>query len=247
LKKTFIDLGFLVLNNVFSDDEVNAILEIIASADKANSTCRKSDDLFAIRKFFKEIPQAVSHAFNENLINIIVNTFGDEYFVTKSIYFDKPKKSNWFVAYHQDLTISVDKKIEMADFGPWTTKHNQFAVQPPLYILENNFTIRIHLDDTTRENGALRVIPGSHRKGVYRPESIDWKIEKEHICEVNKGGIMIMHPLLLHSSSRTTNNNPRRVIHVEFSKQQLPDGLFWSELLLIKAASNIGLPPALLQ
>ena len=40
---------------------------------------------------------------------------------------------------------------------------------------------------------------------------------------------MIMKPLLLHASNRTTNNNKRRVIHVEFSNRSLADRLQWSE------------------
>lgn len=61
--------------------------------------------------------------------------------------------------------------------------------------MQNIFTIRIHLDETNSENGALKVIEKSHSKGIYRPETIDWKTEKESICSVNKGGIMIMKPL----------------------------------------------------
>ena len=72
-------------------------------------------------------------------------------------------------------------------------------------------------------------MPGSHLKGVYRPETIDWTKEKETICSVPKGGIMIMRPLLLHASGRTTNNKKRRVIHIEFSNQQLPSSLQWLE------------------
>ena len=81
--------------------------------------------------------------------------FSDKYFVVKSIYFDKPQSSNWYVSYHQDLTISVDKKLEVDGFGFWTTKQNQFSVQPTLDILQNVVTIRIHLDDTDENNGAL--------------------------------------------------------------------------------------------
>lgn len=132
-------------------------------------------------------------------------------------------------AYHQDLTISVDKKAELPNFGPWTTKQNQFAVQPPLHILENVFTIRIHLDDTDENNGALKVVPKSHAKGIYRPETIDWTVETETICNVGKGGIMIMKPLILHGSNRTTNGKKRRVIHIEFSDMELPEELKWSE------------------
>jgi ectoine hydroxylase-related dioxygenase (phytanoyl-CoA dioxygenase family) len=117
----------------------------------------------------------------------------------------------------------------MENFGPWTTKQNQYAVQPPLEILQNIFTIRIHLDETNSENGALKVIEKSHSKGIYRPETIDWKTEST--CSVSKGGIMIMKPLLLHSSGRTINNKKRRVIHIEFSNVNLPTPLRWSEKL----------------
>jgi ectoine hydroxylase-related dioxygenase (phytanoyl-CoA dioxygenase family) len=95
--------------------------------------------------------------------------------------------------------------------------------------LESNFTIRIHLDDTDEHNGALRVIPKSHMKGIYRPETIDWAKETEVTCKVKKGGVMLMRPLLLHASSRTTNGKRRRVIHIEFSNRTLPAPLKWSK------------------
>lgn len=228
-KNSIQENGFTVINNVFSEEEIKKIGEIIQNIDTSKETFRKSDDLFAIRQFLKEIPQVRELVFNENIKNIITEIFGEKYFVVKSIYFDKPEKSNWYVAYHQDLTISVDKKTDLQGFGPWTTKQNQFAVQPPIDILENIFTIRIHLDDTDEYNGALKVIPTSHAKGIYRPETIDWSVETETICRVHKGGIMLMKPLLLHGSNRTTNGKKRRVIHIEFSDRQLPEELKWSE------------------
>jgi ectoine hydroxylase-related dioxygenase (phytanoyl-CoA dioxygenase family) len=175
------------------------------------------------------VPEINDFIFNDKLSTLIEGLFGKDFFVVKSIYFDKPENSNWFVAYHQDLTISVDKKVNREGFGPWTIKQDQFAVQPPLDILQSNFTFRIHLDDTDENNGALKVVPGSHLKGIYRPETIDWTIEKEAICNVGKGGVMFMKPLLLHASGRTTNNHKRRVIHIECSKNRLPDGMKWSE------------------
>lgn len=221
--------GFTVINNIFSEDEIEKISEVIQNIDTSKETFRKSEDLFAIRQFLKEIPEVKDLIFNDNVKEIIKEIFGENYFVVKSIYFDKPEKSNWYVAYHQDLTISVDKKVELENYGPWTTKQNQFAVQPPLEILENIFTIRIHLDDTDENNGALKVVPKSHSKGIYRPETIDWNVETENICNVEKGGIMIMKPLLLHGSNRTTNGKKRRVIHIEFSDKELPEVLNWSE------------------
>lgn len=229
-KHEIIHSGFTVIDNVFSEKDVDLIIETIQKTDTSKPTFRKTNDLFAIRQFLKEVPEAFSYIFIEPLKSIIHNIFGEDYFVVKSIYFDKPGDSNWFVSYHQDLTISVNKKANIEGFGPWSVKQNQYAVQPPLDILESNFTIRIHLDDTDENNGALRVIPGSHLKGIYRPETIDWTKETEFTCHVAKGGVMLMRPLLLHASSRTTNDKQRRVIHVEFSRKMLPKPLEWAEI-----------------
>lgn len=224
--------GFTVIENIYTDKEVDSLTALIQQADSSNETFRKTKDLFAIRQFLKEVPDVVPAIFTSSLMSTINELFGEGYHAVKSIYFDKPGDSNWFVSYHQDLTISVKEKADVPGFGPWTVKQQQYAVQPPLAVLENNFTIRIHLDDTDEHNGALRVIPGSHRKGIYRPETIDWSEEIEVTCKVRRGGMMIMRPLLLHASSRTTNNHKRRVIHIEFSNQQLQAPLQWSELLL---------------
>lgn len=221
--------GFTVIPDVFTYNEVDVIANAIEKANSTNDTFRKSADLFAIRQFLKELPQLEPVIFNKNLLSIIHHIGGKDFFVVKSIYFDKPPASNWYVAYHQDLTISVKEKTDMPGFGPWTVKQNQFAVQPPVGILENNFTIRIHLDETNEENGALKVIPGSHNMGIQRPEKIDWNKETQESCCVTKGGIMIMKPLLLHSSGRTANDKRRRVVHIEFSNALLPGQLQWAE------------------
>jgi len=230
IKEEIFSNGFAVIENVYSDEEIDLLIHQIEQTDASNAAFRKATDLFAIRQFLKEVPQSTAVIFNKKLTALIADYFGDNFFVVKSIYFDKPASSNWFVSYHQDLTISVDKKIELEGFGPWSVKQTQYAVQPPLKILQENFTLRIHLDDTNEQNGALKVIPQSHSKGIYRPETIDWTKENENICRVKKGGTMFMKPLLLHSSGRTTNNNKRRVIHIEFSNALLPEGLRWSEL-----------------
>ncbi|WP_295672446.1 phytanoyl-CoA dioxygenase family protein [uncultured Mucilaginibacter sp.] len=223
------DRGFAVFDNIYTSDEIENIESIINKADRSKKTFRQTADLFAIRQFLKEIPVVKPLIFNQKLKSISKALFGNDYFVVKSIYFDKPEKSNWFVAWHQDLTISVDKKMETTGYSSWTIKQDQFAVQPPVEILKDIFTIRIHLDDTDENNGALKVIPGSHLKGIYRAENIDWNKETQVTCNVNGGGVMIMRPLLMHASDRTTSSKTRRVIHIEFSSAKLAEGLNWVE------------------
>lgn len=232
-KKELETNGFTILKSIYSLVEIEDICnEIEKISDSTNLTFRKTKDLFAIRQFLKEVPSVEKLIFNNVLKEILDSIFGKEYFVVKSIYFDKPEESNWFVGYHQDLTISVDKKLELKDFSNWTLKQNQYSVQPSDEVLKNICTIRIHLDDTNEENGALKVIPNSHHE-VIRLDTFDFKNKKDTFCNVPKGGIMIMKPLLFHASNKTTNKERRRVIHLEFSNKNLPNELSWSEKLSI--------------
>jgi ectoine hydroxylase-related dioxygenase (phytanoyl-CoA dioxygenase family) len=226
--KDFQQNGFAIQNSFYNAEEVRDMIALIESKVTDSSAFRRSNNLFAIRRVLKEIPSLAPLLFNQKLKQLIADKFGKGYFVSKSIYFDKPGNSNWFVAYHQDLTISVMEKAMVEGFGPYTSKQDQFAVQPPVAILDKNFTIRIHLDQTDERNGALRVIPASHLAGIRRIEQVDNKND-EVLCCVEEGGIMLMHPLLFHASGKSTGNLPRRVLHIEFSNQVLPEGLNWSE------------------
>ncbi|MFB6453862.1 phytanoyl-CoA dioxygenase family protein [Chitinophaga sp. Hz27] len=232
--QAFEDNGFAIIPGIYDNETINRIISTIKAADSTSSAFRRSADLFAIRRFLHEVPEVLPLLLNENMKRLIAEIIHPDYFIVKSIYFDKPAGSNWYVSYHQDLTISVNDKQELPGFGPWTVKPNQFAVQPPIKYLENIVTFRIHLDDTTANNGALRVIPGSHKKEIQRPELIDWASTEETSCEVPAGGVMLMKPLLLHSSGRTTNEQQRRVIHIECASIQLPNSIQWAEKLSLQ-------------
>ena len=230
--------GYSVLADLYSDKEISGILACIENAEQDGKSFMKTKDLFAIRQLIKNVPELADLLFNKKLIDLISDLSESEYFLTKAIYFDKPSESNWFVAYHQDLSISVDQKAELENYTNWTFKKGQYGVQPPIEILEDIITIRIHLDKTDKNNGALKVIPKSHLKGIVRADSKDCNLENEFICEVEKGGAMLMKPLTLHASNRTTNGKKRRVIHLEFNKHNLTEPLAWLEHYGIKKAST---------
>ena len=92
-------------------------------------------------------------------------------------------------------------------------------------------TVRIHLDDTHESNGALRVLPGTHRYGRLDAGQIEyWKERQTAVtCAVKRGGVLVMRPLLLHSSMQAVDPLHRRVLHFEYSPDDLPGRLKWFE------------------
>jgi ectoine hydroxylase-related dioxygenase (phytanoyl-CoA dioxygenase family) len=212
--------GFSIVENIFNTDESNSLIKLIE--DNSNE--------FSIRQLVNQIPKIQEMVFKNVEFKKLFQSICDEnYFLSKAIYFNKPSKSNWFVGYHQDMSISVKERIENKNYTNWTLKKNQLGVIPPTNVLESMITFRIHLDNTDNSNGALKVIETSHNKGLIR---IDEDFDKstfgnEVVCKVDKGGVMLMKPLLLHASNKSISENDRRVIHLEFSNQEIPMG--WLE------------------
>ena len=143
--------------------------------------------------------------------------------------FVKTVESNWLVSLHQDLSIPVSERLESPRCSGWSQKQGDIFVQPPISVLEQIAAIRVHLDDCDERNGALRVVPGSHRLGRVTTAAAvqEREVRGERVVSVPRGGVMVMRPLLLHASSKTAGDLPRRVLHFVFGPPTLPDGLRW--------------------
>jgi len=150
----------------------------------------------------------------------------------RGIYFDKRPETNWLVAWHQDLTLALKEPVEVPGFGPWSVKEGVPHVQPPMALLEQMLAVRLHLDDTDASNGALRVLSGTHCLGRLSAEAIQKcrETHEEILCEVKAGDVLLMRPLLLHASSRSSSPSRRRVLHIEFAGFPLPKPLEWNEV-----------------
>ena len=143
--------------------------------------------------------------------------------------FRKTPDCNWKVPYHQDLSIPVAARVEHSSLSGWSMKEDGHYVQPPTDMLDALLAVRLHLDPSGRDEGALRVVPGSHRLGRLSPDSIAAadKRNSEVVCTADTGDLLLMRPLLLHASSKAERPNGRRVLHFLFAPRQPGCGLRW--------------------
>lgn len=221
--------GFVIASHVYTRKEIGKMGLILHHYKTENP--QENGSVYAIRNLLNEIPALREILLNNNLKKILSNIDAN-LFLSKAIFFDKPALSNWYVTWHQDITINVKEKIEIEGFGGWTRKRDMYGVCPPIEVLKNTLTVRIHLDDTNDANGALHVLPGSHKNRLSDSEvKLITGSSIATVCEVRSGGVQLMKPLILHASSKTQNNKNRRVIHLEFNSVSLPNGLQWAEKL----------------
>ena len=220
--------GFAICEKVLSVQEVSKLLIAIAQIEESNSV-RKRGGVFAVRNLLDVSPEVRELANSSSVRTLVEPILGPTFLPVRGILFDKISDANWKVPWHQDVTIAVQERVDIEGFGPWSMKADVLHVQPPAYILEGMLSVGLHLDPCGEANGALRVIPGSHREGKIPEEKIASLHERspERVCELGVGGILLMRPLLLHASSPSQIPEHRRVVHIDFAAVDLPSGMNW--------------------
>ncbi len=221
--------GYAVVEPVLDNHAVDLIRnEVRALASSGRVRARKGR-VFGARDLLRELPSLAGIVEGTSLSSSVKQLIGHQARPVRCLFFDKNVSANWAVGWHQDLTIAVRRKRTVAGFRAWTLKAGIPHVQPPVSILEKMLTLRLHLDVTDEFNGALRVIPGSHRLGRLSPTLIEQltATKAARACPVNSGGALFMKPLLLHSSLSCRSPAHRQVVHIEFSADELPGGLEW--------------------
>ena len=150
--------------------------------------------------------------------------------LVRALFFDKTPEKNWSVAWHQDKTVTLNRRIDATGWGPWSIKDGVHHVQPPLAILNRMVTIRLHVDAAGTDNGCLQVIPGSYRDGLLKPAEIERLVvgSTPVQCEVAAGDAVLMRPHVLHRSSKARRPRHRRVVHLDFSSFKLPKQVTWA-------------------
>jgi ectoine hydroxylase-related dioxygenase (phytanoyl-CoA dioxygenase family) len=215
--------GFAIIPNVIDGEIIKNLLDDLSDLP-LNQNKR---GVYGVRNLLNLSPKVREFA-DCNIVREIAEKYlGKDAKLVRAIYFDKTENANWKVPWHQDLTIAVREKIETKGFTVWTKKAGIQHVQPPIAFLERMLTLRFHLDDADETNGALKVLPETHKFG--RLDATKIQVVKSNntvtLCVVKKGDCLLMKPLIVHSSSSGTSPNHRRIIHFEFSANNLPNGL----------------------
>ncbi len=133
---------------------------------------------------------------------------------------------------HQDIHADVPKKF--AD--DWWVANGLFL-----------------FDDMTADNGPTRVIPGSHKwpsvniphvnwgdweppelsqeEAALIPDDLAAPHEKEILVEAPAGSVVIINSALWHSGTTNTSGARRRVLHLTYTRRDLPQQLYQRDYL----------------
>lgn len=218
--------GFALVGDVLTAAQI-ARLRTVAGQGTA---LRRSGSAYGGRNLL-DLPDVRKLAADPALRRLIEPVVGAEAIPVRALFFDKTPEANWPVLWHQDLTIAVAERRDIAGWGPWSVKAGTMHVEPPVAVLQGMLTIRLHLDDCGADKGPLRVLPGTHALGRLTRDRIEALRQTipETACIAPLGSALLMRPLLLHASSAATRPDHRRVLHIEYADvRALPPPLAWA-------------------
>jgi len=132
------------------------------------------------------------------------------------------------VPIHQDLSIPVARRVDHPALSGWSEKDGAVFVQAPDSVLAQLLAVRVHVDHCSPEDGPLRVVPGSHEFGRVEPAQAALAGRAAGVAvPAKRGDALLMRPLVLHASSKSSGSSLRRVLHFVFGPDALPYGLAW--------------------
>src|SRR5258708_15247080 len=115
------ECGFSVLPNVFSEEEVQFLIESISKIEREDGV-RPRGGVYAIRNLLHLSPIINDFACSAKVRSIAEETFQDRALAVRATLFDKTAGANWLVPWHQELTLCLQSRRDVPGYGPWTRK-----------------------------------------------------------------------------------------------------------------------------
>jgi ectoine hydroxylase-related dioxygenase (phytanoyl-CoA dioxygenase family) len=203
--------GYGITSKVLNELQLRSVAEELAHTKLQHSRA-------GIRHMMRE-PAVSAIAQSGEMLSIATIALGGSAVPFRATLFDKSPASNWLVPWHQDTALPLREKRVADGWGSWSVKDGVIYAHAPASALDRVIALRLHLDDSDDLNGPLRVLPGTHNRGVMTDDEICQLPEKIEAvnCLAPAGAVVLMKPLAVHASSKCVSLAPRRVLHIEYA------------------------------
>lgn len=217
-KKQFEEQGFVILKKVFSEEKLKEIRDlqerIVKYTDKNLEdpflawSLEHRNDQGVLYDLYQRHPEFQEMAKNKDILDCLESVLGENIYLYDNSLVYKPKGRKNAVAWHQDF---ISRPHE------------------PLKII-----VWMALDDVTKENGTVQVIPGSHKQGHLPWHRVNGETHHDRVniefvekdrdkiiyAELEAGDVLLFNMLVLHGSDEVHTDTPRRVYRCSYQSME---------------------------
>jgi ectoine hydroxylase-related dioxygenase (phytanoyl-CoA dioxygenase family) len=206
----FDEQGFVVLDGVFSDDELAPVLAVTDAHDARTGEflAGMEGERFSIAErgaitfsLFPAATDAATRAFAAHPVfaDLCHDLIGpDARLYHDQVVYKHPEKPRRF---------------------PWHQDNGYTFITPQQYL-----TCWVALTDATEANGCPQVVPGLHRRGTLRHrfhDPLGWEIFETHpsavVAPVRKGGVVVFSSLTPHLTGPNTTDAVRKAYILQYA------------------------------
>ncbi|HEU4578504.1 MAG TPA: phytanoyl-CoA dioxygenase family protein [Polyangiaceae bacterium] len=152
------------------------------------------------------------------LTSLATSALGVPAFPLDAIFFDKRSDANWAVPAHQDVIVPIPVGAPADAVRNRRERHGTLYGEPADLVLRELVALRVHFDDACTESGGLAIVDGSHASGRLADAEIrNIPLDAFRPYDCRAGDVLLMKPLVVHRSGRSTSGASRRVLHVLYA------------------------------
>lgn len=208
----FWNKGYLVVRNVFTEDEMRVVKDVILNHEHMN-------------RVSANLKQKIETGKRPSFESIFVwnDTAGDDVFAMATRRADIFDRLEYFFqdsiyVYHNKITLKYPGVVGFRYHQDYAYWYDMGCLYPDMA------TVMIAVDPATRKNGCLKMLAGSHKLGRINhvfddgvsdsgvnPERlaiIEQKLEEDYL-ELERGDIVLFHCNTLHGSNDNLSEDSR--------------------------------------
>ncbi len=164
-KESIDQQGFAVIPELFSQAEAALLIDDLTASKLHRSRAGMRHAL--------QHPSVAVFANDSRLLEIARAILGPLAFPFRATLFDKSLDANWLVVWHQDTALPLRARRDVPGWGSWSVKEGIAYAHAPASALSSVLALRVHLNESSRGNGPLRVLPATHTLGLLSDDAIE--------------------------------------------------------------------------
>lgn len=197
---------------------LSALWSIICAETSAGIVRSGSEEPYGARAVLAASAELADLLVEAGITDLAATALGKPAFPIDATFLDKRSDANWAVPAHQDVIVPIPVGAPADAVRNRRERCGVRYGEPADLVLQELVALRVHFDDASVESGGIAIVEGSHARGrIADAEIRKIPLDSFRQYDCRSGDVLLMKPLVVHRSGRSTRAVRRRVLQVLYA------------------------------